>query len=146
MKNVIFDWKRTLYNPDNKVLIDGSLALLKGLKAKNVPIILVGKGSDDMYDEVNRLGVKEYFSHIYFCRGNKDISLYKNFINTKKPQSTIFIGDRVRSELEVGNILGATTIWVKQGKFASEEPENIIQKPNYTVDSLEDLAKLLNKI
>ncbi len=36
------------------------------------------------------------------------------------PKKTIFIGDRVRSELEIGNKLGATTIWVKQGIFADE--------------------------
>ena len=143
MKNIIFDWKRTLYDPDSKVLINGCIELLKKLKAKNVPIILVGKGSNDMYEEVNRLEVNGYFSHIYFCKGSKDVSLYKSFIDVENPQLTIFVGDRVKSEIEVGNSLGATTIWVKQGKFASEEPENILQKPNYVVNSLTELIKII---
>lgn len=58
------------------------------------------------------------------------------------PKKTVFIGDRVRSELEIGNKLGATTIWVKQGKFADELPEMRAQEPRFTVTSLSNLHKL----
>lgn len=49
----------------------------------------------------------------------------------------------MRSELLIGNKLGVITIWVKQGKFAVEEPETEQQKPDYTISNLIDCLKLI---
>lgn len=146
MKTVIFDWKQTLYDPEAESLIDGTLKILDFLKNKKIPMVLVGKGSKDMHKEVDRLGVRDYFIHVNFREGPKDPSLYLPFVKKVRPKSSIFIGDRVRSELAVGNSLGATTIWVKQGEFATEEPENPMEQPDRTVNSLQELKKLLEQL
>lgn len=143
IKTVIFDWKRTLYDPDGKNLIDGAKELLEFIKSKNISMILVGKGSEDMNEEVDRLGVKKYFKEVIFAEGEKNLNVFIPYISKENPKRTIFIGDRVRSELEIGNRLGVTTIWVKQGKFAREEPENEFQRPDYTVYSLRECVEVL---
>lgn len=140
---IIFDWKRTLYDPDERILLDGAIELLEFLKAKDIPMILIGKGGEDMKQEVECLGVARFFQHIVFAEGAKDPELFKVYINQDNAKSTLFIGDRVRSELEIGNKLGATTIWAKQGKFATEEPINDNQKPDYTVSSLNDCKRII---
>jgi len=140
---IIFDWKRTLYDPDEKILLDGAVELLEFLKAKDIPMILIGKGGEDMKQEVERLGVARFFQHIVFAEGLKDPELFKAYIDQDNSKSTLFIGDRVRSELEIGNKLGATTIWVKQGKFATEEPINGNQKPDYIVSFLGDCKRII---
>lgn len=144
IKLIIFDWKRTLYDPDNKLLIDGALELLKSIKKRDIPIILVGKGGDDMNVEIKRLSVDSYFEKIIFIEGEKDLNIYKPLIS-KKPKNTLFIGDRVRSELEAGNKLGAITVWIKQGKFSNEGPENEQQKPTFTVLKLRQCLKLISE-
>lgn len=141
VRAIIFDWKRTLYDPDNRVLIDGATELLEYIRRKNIKMILMGKGGEDMQKEVERLRVEQFFSHIVFAEGEKDPKVFAKYIEESK--RTLFIGDRVRSELEIGNKLGATTVWIKQGKFAQEEPENKQQEPNYTVASLNDCLNLL---
>lgn len=143
IKTVIFDWKRTLYDPDERILLDGAIELLEFLKAKDIPMILIGKGGEDMKQEVERLGVDKFFQQIVFAEGAKDLELFKAYIDQDNSKSTLFIGDRVRSELEIGNKLGATTIWIKQGKFATEEPINGNQKPDYTVSSLNDCKRII---
>jgi FMN phosphatase YigB (HAD superfamily) len=143
IQSVIFDWKRTLYNPDDKTLIDGGLEVLALLKQKNIPMVLIGKGSNDMYAEVERLRIKEFFSDIIFREGEKDSNIFAAYVSKTNPKETLFIGDRVRSELEVGNRLGATTIWVKQGKFAEEGSLHNGQKPTFVVNSLVELKKFL---
>lgn len=143
MDIIIFDWKRTLYDPDNKELISGVLDLLEYIKSQNIQMVLVGKGGEDMQGEVNRLGVKNYFKHIVFAQGEKDPEVFASHM-TQDPKKTVIIGDRVRSELKIGKSLGAITIWIKQGKFAAEEPENEEQEPDYIVNSLgECLINLL---
>jgi len=142
---IIFDWKRTLYDPDAKALIEGAQEILEYFKNKNTPMILVGKGGDDMNAEVERLGVRKYFSDIIFAEGEKDPNVYVPYIPKDDPTKAVFIGDRVRSELEIGNKLGASTIWVRQGKFAMEEPETELQKPTYTVQSLRECLAFLSR-
>lgn len=136
INNIIFDWKRTLYNPDDGTLVDGAKEILELLHHKNIPLALIGKGNAKMYAEVKRLGVEEYFNNIIFQEGAKEDSLFKPYISKNNPSTTLFIGDRVRSELAVGKSLGATTVWVRQGKFSAEEPENENQKPDYIVATL----------
>lgn len=143
MNTIIFDWKRTLYDPDKRVLINGALNLLEALKNKNIPMVLIGKGSEDMSEEVKRLGVEKYFKQIVFAQGDKDPEVFKAHISKKDPKKTTLIGDRVKSELMIGKGLGVTTIWIKQGKFASELPENKDEEPDYTVSSLIDCLNLL---
>ena len=139
IQRVVFDWKRTLYDPDSGQLIDGAWELLEFLQEKKIPMILIGKGGEDMHQEVERLGVKGFFEKIIFAEGEKDPDNYRPFM------PAVVIGDRVRSELAVGKSLGATTIWVKQGKFAEEGPENDQQQPDNIVSSLHACATLLRK-
>lgn len=104
-------------------------------------MILIGKGGDDMGLEVDRLKVGDYFQDIVFTRGEKDPQVFAKYISKDNPKNTFVIGDRVRSELEIGNKLGATTVWVKQGKFTDELPENEDQKPDFIILSLSDALK-----
>lgn len=139
MYTIIFDWKRTLYNPESKKLMPGTLKILKFLTTKCLKVILIGKGGTDMYQEVKRLKVEKYFSKIIFQEGKKDLKTFNQFVSIKNPKLTIVIGDRVRSEIEIGNTLKTTTIWIKNGKFSEELPLNKIQNPTFTLDSLNDL-------
>ncbi len=133
-----------MYDPDRKVLIDGALELLDLIKAKNIPMVLIGKGAEDMQREVKRLGVDKYFRQIVFAEGDKDPQVFMPFVLKADPERTLFIGDRVRSELEIGKKLGAVTVWVRQGKFASETPQNHDQKPDYAVSSLRDCLSVIS--
>jgi FMN phosphatase YigB (HAD superfamily) len=146
METIIFDWKRTLYNPDNATLIDGAVELLTFLTSRGTYLAVVGKGDCDMYGEVERLSVKKYFNHIAFREGAKDFELFEEVVAIAGPDKTLFIGDRVRSELAVGHTLGCHTLWIRQGKFADETPENDDQTPTYTVQSLIAARQLIEKI
>ncbi|OGI60038.1 hypothetical protein A2641_02590 [Candidatus Nomurabacteria bacterium RIFCSPHIGHO2_01_FULL_37_25] len=141
--SIIFDWKRTLYDPDTGKLVDGSIEILELLRKQNIPLSLIGKGGEDMYVKVEKLGVKKYFKSIMFQEGAKGVLLFKPYISNENASATLFIGDRVRSELAVGKTLGATTMWIRQGKFADETPENKDQEPDYTVVSLIEAKRLL---
>jgi len=145
VKLIIFDWKRTLYDPDKKVLMRDAKKLLESIKTKCISMILVGKGGADMQKEVVRLGVWSYFKEVVFAEGEKNMEVFSSLV-PQEPGESLFIGDRVRSELEVGKKLGSKTVWVRQGKFAGESPENKYQEPDYAVSSLKDCIKLLKNI
>ena len=144
MQTTIFDWKRTLYDPERLRLIDGTIPLLKFLKANKIKTVLIGKGGDDMINEVKRLKVMSFFSHIIFVGDRKTTSAFRPFL-TKDPRDTLVVGDRVQVEIELGNSLGTKTAWIRQGTFASEMPINKKQKPTYVFSSLKNLLIFLQK-
>lgn len=146
IKTIIFDWKRTLYDPNTKHLIDEAIDLLEYLKVKQIKLVLIGKGADEMHNEVGKLGVGKYFTKVIFQEGEKNIEQFRQFVSVENPQQTVFIGDRIKSELKIGRQLGAITIWVKHGKFADEEPANEEEEPTITVHSLKDCLRVLRYI
>lgn len=135
----IFDWKRTLYDPENKNLIEGVLETLGAVSQKGGRMVLIGKGGREMYDEVERLGIKEFFDYILFEEGPKRAVQFEAFVDPKQPRQTIFIGDRLKSELTIGHDLGATTIWVRQGKFADETIPGSTWSPTHTANSISEI-------
>lgn len=140
MYTIIFDWKRTIYDPESKQLIEGAINILKFLTTKWSKVILIGKGGEAMLQEVKRLKVEQYFSKIIFLEGKKDMKVFSEFVSIKNPKLTMIVGDRIRSEIEIGNKLNATTIWIKQGKFSGELPVSKRQEPTFSVNSLADLV------
>ncbi len=76
MRTIIFDWKWTLYDPENRTLVPGALDLLTFLRKKHRKLVLIGKGGKDMHDEVMRLNVNKYFTKVLFQEGGKGLSLF----------------------------------------------------------------------
>lgn len=142
----VFDWKRTLYSPESRGLINGTRDLLELLEEAEVPCHLIGKGQQDMYMETRRLDVSRFFRTIVFEPGDKDVDKFAVNIDALRPQDTFVIGDRVRSEIAVGNRLGATTIQVCQGRFANELPQLPEQMPDHIVHSLPEVGALITKM
>ena len=56
--------------------------------------------------------------------------------------NSFVIGDRVRYEIKIGNILGFQTIWLKLGKFSVEKPQSNEEKPDFTILSLKEILKI----
>lgn len=144
---VIFDWKRTLYDPESRTLISGAREVLNTLGARGLTLQLVGKDPvGDMHAEASRLGVAACFQAIHFVENTKTDDDIGRYIDPNNPRASIVVGDRVRSEIAVGNRLGAQTVWVERGKFASETPLTAEQVPNYIISDIIELIPLTETI
>ncbi len=144
---IIFDWKRTLYDPDCRELIPNARNVLQGLGVLGLKLFLVGKDDvGDMLSETERLGVAEMFKGIHFVKESKADDDIAQFIDSSHPEQAVVVGDRVRSEIEVGNRLGLTTVWVRQGRFAEEIPLYPEQIPDYTIHSIIELMPLVERL
>ncbi len=142
--SIIFDWKQTLYDPESGELIVGAQDVMKYLKLRNATLYLVGKGANDMHDAVKRLKVEPYFKDILFVGTEKHPDHFLRFVDSSSPSKTLIVGDKLSSEIEIGNIIGATTIQVRQGKFKDDVPLNKNQNPDIIVSSLPELLPILD--
>ena len=136
---IIFDFNRTLYDPDGGKLMDGALELLENL-SKKFHIILLAKGDEKRMELINSLKIAHFFKEIILVPGKNIEQML--VIKEKFPDGTTFfcIGDRIKKEIKFGNMLGFKTIWLKNGKFASEIPLSDDEKPWQIINSLEELS------
>ncbi len=139
---IIFDFNRTIYNPESAQLMGHSLEMLQRLSRK-FHLILLGKGDEKRKKIITRLDIKKFFQDVYLVPEKNIDQLI--FIKERFPKNTLFysIGDQVKKEIMLGNAMGFKTIWFKFGKFASEMPETDSEKPWKIVNSLEDVEKII---
>lgn len=143
MKAYIFDFNRTLYDPDSGALVPGAIKNLEVLKRGGALLFLIGKGTNERTNLINELGLQRYFDEI-IVKEEKDIADFE-YLKKKFPDTDFYvIGDRVKKEITYGNRCGFKTIWLRQGKFAGELPETEEENPWKTITSFDELLPVLN--
>ena len=146
MKNItiIFDFNRTLFDPEKNNLFDGALEVLKYFHTQSFELILLGKGDSKRKENVKRLDIEKYFSEIHIVE-EKSLSQLEKIKENRKENSIYSIGDRIKKEIKLGNQIGFTTIWFKNGKFSEEFPNTQEEEPSCTINSLLELKTLLTR-
>ena len=60
-----------------------------------------------------------------------------------KPEEAIMVGDRIDNDIIPANKIGMTTMWIKHGFGGYAELKEIEERPDYTINNLNDLLNLL---
>lgn len=147
---VIFDWGRTLYDSDKGDLFPGVPDLLARL-ARRYRLAIVSLITGD-YDArlagrlalLRERNIARHFSVVLFGRDDKD-GLYATALARLQldARDVAIVDDRVVRGIRWGNRRGATTIWLRGGKFAGELPDDETGRPTHTIGSITDLDGLL---
>ncbi len=142
-KAIIFDFTRTLYDPNLNKLEEGALDVLRVLH-KKIPLAIYAKDKTGRTSELDELGIKGFFDAILVVKekSGSDIKSLAEKMNVK-PHEVLLIGDRVKAEIRAGKEAGCMTIWLKKGKFAGEEPESKGEQPDAIVSNLREVLDLI---
>ncbi len=148
-KGIIFDFNRTIYDPEKNALTEGVIGLLEDLSLR-FQLCLLSKGVEaERRKQISELGLDEYFKDIQVNEGEKQESHFQRCLRIMnlKASEVAVIGDRVAGEIRVGNQSGMLTIWYKSGKFAARLPQNKQETADYTITALtlRELNKILEK-
>lgn len=140
--NIIFDYNRTLFDPETQSLYPGVPVLLKSLSLLHT-LFLVSRKEPIRMQTIDQLGIAHLFTQVLFVE-QKTPELFATLVSN--PEGTLVVGDCLRSEIEAGNLFGATTVHIKQGMFRNELPAYPMQVPTYTLDSLDELPALIQQL
>jgi len=141
-KLVIFDFNRTLYDPEKKKFIDGAKELIQRLSAEKATLILVSMNEGERMHILKKSGLDKYFSETLFVN-QKSKDLFNSIIDKYHSCELYIVGDYLYGEIYFGNICGAKTIWLKAGKFSGLKMRSNDDKPSFTVTSLREIFSLL---
>lgn len=138
---IIFDFMRTLYDPESDSLIRGAIELLDACKKNHHEIYLLSRKEGQRRTRIDELDIAHYFKEIRLVEDKK---IEMQLIRKLHPEKTIWvIGDRVRGEIRHGNEIGAVTVWFKNGLFQNEVPQTSEEKPDFTISKLSEFITIL---
>lgn len=143
-KMVIFDFNRTIYDPEKKRLLPKVRFVLRILIKRGFSLYLVSRAENSRRKLIKSLDLQKYFRQIITCQ-EKGLEDFKKIANrrTIDQQNSFVIGDRVKEEIRFGNFLGLKTVWLKVGKFSEEKPKLKIEIPKFTVERLEKILEFI---
>ena len=139
-KTIIFDFNRTLYDPDQEQLLPDAIDVVAALKTRGYTLHLISRGKEGRAKKISALPIYSYFDSV-IVTDEKKLDDFKELF--KNSEENFVIGDRIKREIYLGNCVGATTIWIKNGKFANELPSSKDEEPTYTVASPAEILSLL---
>lgn len=136
----IFDFMRTLYDPETRQVIAGAEEVLMRIQQRGHTCYLVSREEGQRAGLVEKLGLRPYFTDVFLTTNKQQVFAD---LRARQENATIWvIGDRVRGEIRYGNEIGAVTVWYQVGAFAHEEPGVAIEKPDFVINNLTDVLLL----
>lgn len=142
-KVVIFDFNRTIYNPETKKLFPNVVSILIQLKSSGCVLFLLSFGGKERTQQILDLGITSYFDKVYVSK-SKVVAFRKLVVERALQQANTFVvGDRIKEEIRIGNMYGFQTVWLKKGIFAEELPKDLLEFPVYKIRNLRQFLKLV---
>jgi FMN phosphatase YigB (HAD superfamily) len=143
MQLIIFDFNRTIFDPDTGALMPDTREVLEHFDARQIPMVLVSRNEGGREDLLTTLDIARYFKEIAFVE-DKTPELFLSLIQKSgaSPQETWVVGDYLESEILHGNVIGARTVRLKRGKFADLQPRQETE-PMHTIEHLRELMGLV---
>ena len=149
---IVFDFGRTLFNPDTGTLFPHTTETLEKLKEKGIKMGLLSVANTEdtiqRLNELEDLGLSSFFQSIEIVPRN---TKGKDFTNVLKElgvrgdlSKCMVVGDNLKREIESGNKIGAYTVWTKQNLSADWKPQNERQIPRATVVDIKEIITLID--
>jgi FMN phosphatase YigB (HAD superfamily) len=152
IKGIIFDFNWTLYDGSTGGPIEGALELLQGLQDRYklclISCLISGISEQERLRQIQQMGLIDLFDLVIISPQEKTQDTFEECLREMELQATdvAVIGDRLVSEIAIGNRLGAVTIWFRYGKYAHVTPSVDIEIPQHTISKLSELMPLLEKL
>lgn len=137
---IIFDFNRTLYDPDTGTLVPGALELLSELSALGAELHLVSKREAGREDALDTFGLRPFFTTTTFVE-NKTDTICRHVKTSDLP--VYIVGDHLHQEIRIGNTYGAKTVWLRRGKFMTLVPETEYDVPWRIANDMKEVRAAL---
>lgn len=122
IKQIIFDYYNTLFDPKSGSLFDGTETLLTTLLKRGSELNLITTESKNRLIEIKQIRIDKYFTKIIISK-KKTKSIFANIIYD--PSKTLIIGDRIEEEIKIGKSLKTKVLLVNP---LNENPIDTINK------------------
>ncbi|MEK7059998.1 MAG: HAD family hydrolase [Patescibacteria group bacterium] len=150
IKAIIFDWGRTLFDPEIKKELPESKEILlyckeRGYKICVASLVRTGTTLDERTNQIESLPLKKYIDMFEVSEDKEKGEILDKLVkklNLPK-EEILLVDDRTVKSIKYGNRNGHPTVWLQNGKFANELPNTDTGIPTYTIKSLLELKNII---
>ena len=135
---IIFDFNRTIYDPETDACVPGVGAVLAELFARGETLHLVSRREPGREGVLASLDVEHFFTSVSFL-DEKETAIRR--IIQAANETVYVVGDHLHDEIRIGNRLGARTVWLRRGKFAGLMPEMDEDVPWRTIEDIREVLR-----
>ncbi len=123
-------------------------AVMEALSERTLLLVTAGFEATQR-KKLELAGLVDYFdaAEVVPVGGDKGVVIARLLREREIPvEATVVVGDKVDGEIEAGRRLGAWTVRVAYGEGAAGVPQGPLQRPHYTVPSIEALPAVIEDI
>ena len=145
MAAFIFDFNRTLFDPEQNRIEEDAFPLLELIRAKRYKLALLSVGGEEREEQIQPIA--SFFDAIVIVPDKSERCFLEIAQQLAvKPSTIIVVGDRIEREIVLGKKCGMKTIWLQRGQFSTERPKNEQEQPDYTFTCLSDITMFLKNM
>lgn len=144
-----FGLEKTPWHKEDEVPYPDAEDVLQYLRSHGYKIGVIANQSLGTADRLEQWGLLKYID-VVAASAELGVSKPDRAIFDKAfamagctAQEAVMIGDRLDNDIVPAKKLGMKTIWIRQGFAIHQNPRNAEEQPDYIVDSLAELKKIL---
>lgn len=129
-------------------LYEDALRVLKALSEKYA-LGIIANQLDGLRERLDDFVILQYFTHVVSSWDvqvmKPDIRIFEYVLKMAEcpPEKAFIIGDRLDDDIAPAKHIGMKTVWIKQGFGGLQSPQFEDDTPDYSIESLSDLLKIL---
>ena len=129
---IIFDYSRTIFNPDTDRLYVGVFEVLDEL-SKSHELYLVSTHEQGRREKIKDFGIHIFFKKVFFVN-RKSVEIFK--LIADEGDEVLVVGDNIYSEINVGNKMNFNTVLLNHGYSNRMLPLKEEHKPKHTISHI----------
>ena len=137
---IIFDYNRTIYNPETDSLYVGVFEVLCGL-SKEHDLYLVSAREAGRREKIKDFGIHNFFKKIFFVN-HKSADIFR--LIALEGEEVLVVGDNIYSEIHVGNKMKFNTVLLNHSN-KKMLPLKAEHNPKHTILHMSGLRDVLKQ-
>lgn len=144
-----FGLKKTPWHSEDEVPFDDCAETLQALCDRGYQLGIIANQKPGAKDRLDTWGLGQYFSVIAssaelgVSKPYSEIFLQALAMADCRPENAVMVGDRLDNDIHPAKELGMKTIRIRKGLAIYMKPSCEAEIPDYTVDSLSEIIRIL---
>lgn len=140
--------KKAPWNSDDEFVYPEAESCLCEL-GKHYKIGIIANQNLGSKERLDKLGLLKYIDLVIASAeegvAKPDLRIFQIALDRAncKPEEAVMVGDRLDNDIIPANKIGMKTIWIKQGLGRYVAPSSEEECPDYTIEDLSEIIKLL---
>jgi FMN phosphatase YigB (HAD superfamily) len=137
---IIFDYNRTIFNPDEESLYEGVLEVLNYLSLEH-ELYLISANEPGRRQKMKDFGIDGLFKKVIFVN-RKSVDIFK--LVAKEGEDVFVVGDNIYGEISIGNKMNFNTVLLNHHN-KKILPITTEHKPKHKIDNIYTLRDIVKK-